>query len=100
MLIVLSASGGWAFLNRDSIPTLLQRAFGKEIAIPRDTRIVKIPQIEKVGIGDDVTMEFFVETKKSSELKGILKIHYSSNQKMNLPLTKDENIRWKVFSNY
>ncbi len=95
LLIVLSASGGWAFLNRDSIPTLLQRAFGKEIAIPRDTRIVKIPQIEKVGIGDDVTMEFFVETKKSSELKGILKIHYSSNQKMNLPLTKDENIDGK-----
>ena len=40
-------------------------------------------------------MEFFVETKKSSELKGILKIHYSSNQKMNLPLTKDENIDGK-----
>jgi len=95
LLIVLSASGGLAFLNRNSIPTLLQRAFGKEIAIPRDTRIIKTPQIKKVGIGDDVTMDFFVETKKSSELKGILKIHYSSNQKMNLMLTKDENIDGK-----
>ncbi|MEE3177636.1 MAG: hypothetical protein VX269_09805, partial [Verrucomicrobiota bacterium] len=40
LLIVLSSSGGWVFLNRDSIPTLIDRAFGKEIAIPRDTRIV------------------------------------------------------------
>jgi hypothetical protein len=95
LLIVLTVSGGWTFLNRDAIDTLIKRAFGKEIAIPRNTRIVKIPQIEKVGIGDDVIMEFFVETKKSSELKGVLKIHYSSNQKINLPLTKDENIDGK-----
>ncbi|MDG1852977.1 MAG: hypothetical protein P8I97_02355 [Verrucomicrobiales bacterium] len=95
LLIVLSTSGGWAFLNRESVPTLLERAFGKEIAIPRDTRIIKIPQINKVGIGDDVAMEFFVETKKSTELKGVLKIHYSSNQKINLTLNKDENIEGK-----
>jgi len=95
LLIVLIASGSWTLLNRDSIDTLIKRAFGKEIAIPRNTRIVKIPQIEKVGIGDDVAMEFFVETKKSTDLKGILKIRYSSNQKINLTLVKDVNVDGK-----
>ena len=90
LMIVLVISGTWAFIKRDSINTLIGRAFGKEIAIPRDTVIVKIPQIKKVGIGDDVTMEFFVESKKSSELKATLTVQYDSKQKVELNLIRDE----------
>ena len=95
LMIVLSVSGTWAFIKRDSINTLIKRAFGQDIAIPRDTVIVKIPDIKRVGIGDDVTMEFFVESEKNSELKANLMVLYDSNQKVNLVLTQDQSEKGK-----
>ena len=70
---------------------LLKRAIGKQIEIPRDTVIVNLPEIKRVGIGDNVTLSYKVKSKKTTELNAKLKVNFDSGRKNLINLERSES---------
>ena len=90
LILVVIISGTWAINEKDSFVILLKRAFGKKIEIPRDTKIVNFPEIKRVGIGDNVTLSYKIESKKTSQLKANLKINFDSGRKILIQMERNE----------
>ena len=88
--VIIITSGIWVYIEKDNIPTLVKRALGEQIEIPRDTTIIEEPNISKVGIGDNIQMTFKVKSKKNSELKANLNIEYNSGRNVKVSLERTE----------
>tara|TARA_B100001094_G_scaffold11999_1_gene10645 strand:+ start:30 stop:1553 length:1524 start_codon:yes stop_codon:yes gene_type:complete len=91
LFLVIIISGAWAINEKDSFMVLLKRAIGKQIEIPRDTVIVNLPEIKRVGIGDNVTLSYKVKSKKTTELNAKLKVNFDSGRKNLINLERSES---------
>ena len=90
LFVIIITSGIWVYSEKDNIPILVKRALGEQIDIPRDTTIIKEPNISKVGIGDNIQMTFKVKSKKNSKLKANLNIEYNSGRNVKVSLERTE----------
>ena len=91
LFLVIIISGAWAINEKDSFMVLLKRAIGKQIEIPRDTVIVNLPEIKRVGIGDNVTLSYKIKSKKTTELNTKLKVNFDSGRKNLINLERSES---------
>ena len=79
--------GLWALLESSTFPTRVARAFGADVALPRETKIVDAPGEALVGIGDRVELAFGAEGVLPDQ--GELSIRYASGRRETAPLSKD-----------
>jgi len=92
-LLVLVGIGTLAiaafFIWHKVTPTLVQRAFLQDIAIPRDTQILTSTGDQKVGIGDRLTIEATASGKLPDE--GTLRVKFANGRKLDYTLTKTDS---------
>ena len=71
-------------------PALVQRAFLKDVAIPRDTQILTTSGDLRIGIGDRIE----IAATAGGELPGggILRVEFASGRELDYALTKPEDV--------
>ena len=97
-LLALTVVGSLAvaafFIWHKVTPTLVQRVFLQDIAIPRDTQIVSTTGDQKIGIGDQLIIEATAEGVLPED--GTLRVKFASGRKLDYTLTKTEANKYSV----
>lgn len=88
-IIVASLATAAYFIWHKITPTLVQRAFLQDVAIPRDTQIVSTTGDLKIGIGDKIEISAVARGILPEE--GTLRVRFASGRKLDYPLTKSAN---------